>query len=101
MHYQYCCVLLLTHMSDNSNMSLGLHVKCLVFCIILMKPGVSGQMAVSNFTQIHCAGAELICAGTQTNVMKPVDTFCDCANTPTKDSMCKSSILLSSCLSVT
>lgn len=30
-HYQYCCILLLTHMSDNSNMYLGLHVKCLVF----------------------------------------------------------------------
>jgi hypothetical protein len=58
-------------------------------------------MAVSKFMQIHCVGAKLIYADTQTNVVKLVDAFCDCANTPTKNSMCKGSVLLSSCLSVT
>jgi hypothetical protein len=56
-------------------------------------------MAISICMHIHSAGAELICAHAQTNVMKLVDAFCDCADTPTKNSVCGGSVLFS-CLSV-
>jgi hypothetical protein len=68
-------------------MYIGLHVKYMIFCQILMKLEFSGQIfekntQISNFMKIHRVGAEFFHADGQIDMTKLIVAFRNSAHTP-------------------